>query len=89
MILLDHQPKSALRNAQAGVALQLSGHTHGGMVVGLDRLVAKFNSGFVSGFYNVEGMQLYVNNGTALWNGFPFRIGVPSELTVITLRTKS
>lgn len=89
VILLDHQPKSALRNAQAGVALQLSGHTHGGMVVGLDRLVAKFNSGFVSGFYNVEGMQLYVNNGTALWNGFPFRIGVPSELTVITLRTKS
>ena len=49
-------------------------------------LVARFNNGFVSGFYDVDGMQLYVNNGTALWNGFALRIGVPSELTVITLR---
>jgi predicted MPP superfamily phosphohydrolase len=56
------------------------------MVLGLDRLVARFNNGFVSGFYDVGGMQLYVNNGTALWNGFALRIGVPSELTVITLR---
>jgi predicted MPP superfamily phosphohydrolase len=86
VILLAHQPKGAPEAAEAGVALQLSGHTHGGMVLGLDRLVARFNNGFVSGFYDVGGMQLYVNNGTALWNGFALRIGVPSELTVITLR---
>jgi predicted MPP superfamily phosphohydrolase len=86
VILLAHQPKGAPEAAEAGVALQLSGHTHGGMIVGLDRLVARFNNGFVSGFYKLGGMQLYVNNGTALWNGFALRIGVPSELTVITLR---
>jgi len=86
VILLDHQPKGAPAAARAGVDLQLSGHTHGGMVRGLDRIVARFNNGFVSGFYDVDGMQLYVNNGTALWNGFALRIGVPSELTVITLR---
>jgi predicted MPP superfamily phosphohydrolase/uncharacterized protein YhhL (DUF1145 family) len=86
IILLDHQPKGAPRAAQAGVSLQLSGHTHGGMIRGLDQLVARFNNGFVSGFYDIDGMQLYVNNGTALWNGFALRIGVPSELTVITLR---
>ena len=89
VILLDHQPKGAPAAARAGVALQLSGHTHGGMVKGLDRIVARFNNGFVSGFYDVDGMQLYVNNGTALWNGFALRIGVPSELTVITLRAMS
>ena len=86
VILLAHQPKGASTAAEAGVALQLSGHTHGGMVVGLDRLIARFNRGFVSGLYKVGKMQLYVNNGTALWNGFALRIGVPSELTVITLR---
>lgn len=86
VILLAHQPKGAPLAAQAGVDLQLSGHTHGGMVRGLDRIVARFNNGFVSGFYRIGGMQLYVNNGTALWNGFALRIGVPSELTVITLR---
>jgi predicted MPP superfamily phosphohydrolase len=86
VILLDHQPRMAPRAAEAGVALQLSGHTHGGMIVGLDRLVARGNNGFVSGLYQVGGMQLYVNNGTGLWPGFALRLGKPSELTVFTLR---
>lgn len=87
IILLDHKPQGAPQAARAGVALQLSGHTHGGMVKGLHRLVARFNRGFVSGFYQVGGMRLYVNNGTGMWNGFALRLGVPSELTVITLRS--
>lgn len=86
VILMEHQPRMAVRSANAGVALQLSGHTHGGMVLGLDRLVARGNAGFVSGLYQVGDMQLYVNNGTALWPGFALRLGRPSELTVITLR---
>jgi uncharacterized protein len=89
VILLDHQPMMARTAAKAGVALQLSGHTHGGMVIGLDRLVARANNGFVSGLYDASGMQLYVNNGTALWPGFALRLGIPSELTVITLRRKA
>jgi predicted MPP superfamily phosphohydrolase len=86
VILLDHQPRKARRAAARGVALQLSGHTHGGMVLGLDRLLALFNEGFVSGLYRLDGMQLYVNNGTALWPGFALRLGKPAELTRITLR---
>ncbi|MGO3058191.1 MAG: metallophosphoesterase, partial [Halomonas sp.] len=66
--------------------LQLSGHTHGGMIWGFDRIVALANNGFVSGFYDVDGMTLYVNNGTGLWPGFALRLGKPSELTRITLR---
>lgn len=88
VILLDHQPKDARHAAASGVALQLSGHTHGGMVVGLDRLTARANAGYVSGRYDVEGMTLYVNNGTALWPGFALRLGRPSELTRITLRAR-
>ena len=86
VILLDHQPKNARRAAARGIALQLSGHTHGGMIAGLDRLVAPANGGFVSGRYEVAGMTLYVSNGTALWPGFALRLGRPSELTRITLR---
>ncbi|KQS72232.1 metallophosphoesterase [Rhizobium sp. Leaf371] len=88
IILLDHQPREAQTAAAAGVALQLSGHTHGGMVIGLDRLVSGPNNGFVSGLYTVGGLQLYVNNGTGLWPGFALRLGRPSELTVITFRRK-
>jgi predicted MPP superfamily phosphohydrolase len=86
IILLDHQPSEARRAAQLGVALQLSGHTHGGLIWGIDRLAAPANGGYVSGRYDVEGMLLYVNNGTALWPGFALRLGRPSELTRITLR---
>ena len=66
--------------------MQLSGHTHGGMILGLDRLVARGNGGFVSGAYAVGGMTLYVSNGTGLWPGFALRLGRPSELTLFTLR---
>lgn len=86
IILLDHQPRNARHAAKLGVALQLSGHTHGGMIVGLDRLARGANGGFVSGRYEVDGMTLYVNNGTGLWPGFALRLGRPSELTRITLR---
>jgi predicted MPP superfamily phosphohydrolase len=89
IILLDHQPRNALQASARGVALQLSGHTHGGMIPGLDRLVARANNGFVSGRYQVGGMTLYVNNGTALWPGFALRLGRSSELTRITLRRAS
>ena len=86
VILLDHQPSDARHAAKLGVALQLSGHTHGGLILGLDRLAARANAGFVSGRYDVDGMTLYVNNGTALWPGFALRLGRRSELTRITLR---
>jgi uncharacterized protein len=86
VILLDHQPSDARYAAALGVALQLSGHTHGGLILGIDRLAARANAGYVSGRYDVDGMTLYVNNGTALWPGFALRLGRPSELTRITLR---
>ena len=64
----------------------LSGHTHGGMITGIDRLVARFNDGFVSGPYQVGSMKLYVSNGAGIWNGFPVRIGVPAEIVLIRLK---
>ena len=89
VILLDHQPKNAALAAARGVALQLSGHTHGGLVLGLGPIFGLANGGFVSGRYDVHGMTLYVNNGTALWPGLALRLGVPSELTRLTLRRKA
>lgn len=82
-LLLAHQPGLAHRAAEAGVDIQLSGHTHGGMVRGVDRLVALFNGGFVSGLYQVGGMTLYLTNGTGIWSGFPVRLGVPSEIALL------
>ncbi|HEU0196777.1 MAG TPA: metallophosphoesterase [Nevskiaceae bacterium] len=84
-VLLQHRPGSARRNAAAGVALQLSGHTHGGQIVGLSELARRGNGGFVSGLYRVGAMQLYVSNGTGLWNGLLLRLGKPAEITQLVL----
>ena len=88
VVLLSHQPRFAREYAEhGGISLQLSGHTHGGMIAGLPALLVKIaNKGFVSGVYQVDGMTLYVSNGAGLWNGFMFRLGVPSEITEIVLR---
>lgn len=85
VILVSHRPGTADEAAKAGVSLQLSGHTHGGMIAGIDRLVARFNGGFVSGLYAVDGLKLYVSNGSGIWNGFPVRIGRNAEITHLRL----
>ncbi len=85
-ILLAHQPRGAHQNRD--VALQLSGHTHGGLIPVLRTVVAAFNDGFVNGLYDLGDRKLYVNPGTGLWNGFSCRLGVPSEITHIILRTQ-
>lgn len=87
IVLMSHRPIRSTQNAEAGVDLQLSGHTHGGMVVGLDLVVRLANGGFLSGPYDVDGMWLYISKGTGLWNGFPLRLGVPAEITEIVLRS--
>lgn len=86
VILLSHRPIGAALHAQAGAGLQLSGHTHGGQILGPHLLTQLANEGYVSGLYQVDGMRLYVSNGTGLWPGFPIRLGRPSEITKIVLR---
>lgn len=86
VVLLSHQPIGVAANAESGIDVQLSGHTHGGMIRGVDQVVKRANGGYVSGSYRVKGMQLYVSNGTGLWNGFPIRLGVPAEITEFILR---
>ena len=85
-ILLAHRPTHLAEHAACGMRLQLSGHTHGGAVIGLDRLVARANEGHVRGLYSEHGISLYVNSGTGQWAGFPTRLGVSPEITIITLR---
>ena len=83
-ILLAHQPKTGSLTKEK-FDLQLSGHTHGGHIFFMYPLLAYFNDGLVSGFYDRGERKVYVTNGSGLWNGFTMRVGVPSEITFITL----
>jgi len=66
----------------------LSGHTHGGQILGPHVLTQWANNGYVSGMYRVGDMQMYLSNGTGLWNGLAIRLGRPSEITLIVLRAR-
>ena len=85
-ILLDHRPGNVASNTRTRIDLQLSGHTHGGQILGMHKLVARFNQNYVYGWYEVNDTPMYVSSGAGLWNGFPVRLGVPSEIPFITLR---
>lgn len=84
-VLLAHQPKDTLEYALLEPDLQISGHTHGGSVLGLDRLVANLNNGFLNGQYMVNKTRLFVSPGAGIWGGAPFRLGVPSEISILRL----
>jgi predicted MPP superfamily phosphohydrolase len=85
ILLLAHQPKQIPNAVQAGVDLQLSGHTHGGQIWPFNVLV-RLDQPVVHGLSrHGERTQLYTSRGTGFW-GPPFRVFAPSEITVLTLR---
>jgi len=88
-ILMKHRPEDAQANArEVGVRLQLSGHTHGGIVRFFRPYVANKNNGFVLGVYDFGASKLLVSSGCGQWAGFPIRLWNRSEINVVTLRRK-
>ncbi len=81
-ILLSHQPDSVERWA-GQVALQLSGHTHGGQINPGFRPI-DFLTPYVSGRYDVRGTTLWINRGFGV-AGPPSRVGSAPEVTKIVL----
>lgn len=84
VVLLAHQPKQITDAVKAGVALQISGHTHGGQIWPFHYLV-RLDQPVVAGLSEHGRTRLYTSRGTGFW-GPPFRVFAPSEITVLTLR---
>jgi len=91
-ILLAHDPTfwdKQVRN-KAPIDLMLSGHTHGGQVgihfLGMELSVAQVVYKQWAGLYRDGDQYLYVNRGLGTV-GPPIRIGIPPEITVLTLRS--
>lgn len=88
VILLMHEPDLADRYAADGrIALQLSGHSHGGQIrfprlgpLILPYLARKYDMGL----YRIGEMWLYTNRGLGVTNE-PVRYNCPPEVTEITL----
>ena len=86
LVLLAHQPRGVEAAAQAGVELQVSGHTHGGQIFPFTLATALVYP-YLHGLYQVadgNGSQIFVSRGTGFW-GPPMRLGSPPEIAHIVL----
>jgi predicted MPP superfamily phosphohydrolase len=83
-IVLYHLPRELESTSEAGIGLQLSGHTHAGQMLPFNYLV-RLMFKYMHGIYKYNGTYLYVSPGTGTW-GPPMRLGSRCEITSITLK---
>jgi predicted MPP superfamily phosphohydrolase len=88
VILLAHEPDVAPR-VPARVALQLSGHTHGGQIrlFGWSPVVPSRYGGKFAYGHSREKCDVIVSGGLGC-SIMPFRLGVPPEIVLVTLGGK-
>jgi uncharacterized protein len=90
-VLLCHNPKNWNEHikSKTDIDLTLSGHTHGGQMAiesfGLKISPAALIYKQWAGLYSAGDQHLYVNRGLGTV-GPPMRIGIPPEITLITLK---
>lgn len=87
VIMLEHDPTSWRRKIlpHCHAQLTLSGHTHGGQMALFGWSPASLRYRECAGLYHAGKRMLYVSSG--LGGVVPFRLGVPAEIVVFTLRS--
>jgi predicted MPP superfamily phosphohydrolase len=69
-----------------GVALQLSGHTHGGQTAPLDRVIG-VQQPLAAGLARMGSTALFVTRGVGFF-GPPVRLGIPPEVAIVELQAR-
>jgi len=83
VILLDHQPFNLKESMEAGVDLQLSGHTHHGQLFPLNFITnAIFEKG--TGYIKKGNTHFYISKGIGTW-GPPVRTSSRPEIVSINI----
>lgn len=80
-ILLRHQPLLLNIAAQAGISLQISGHTHKAQVFPLNISTHFIFKGYDYGLRFWDKMIVYTSSGVGTW-GPPLRVGSDGEIVV-------
>ena len=85
-ILLSHDPSHWRAEVvpNTDIPLTLSGHTHAGQMRILGYPLSSLMFTESEGWYEKDGQSLYINTGIGCT--LPVRVGVPAEITVITLK---
>ena len=81
-ILLNHVPTRLPIAEQAGIGLQLSGHTHGGQFFPFTWLTRRVFGPFTHGLNRFGSLQVYTSAGAGTW-GPPMRVGSRPEIVLL------
>jgi predicted MPP superfamily phosphohydrolase len=82
-ILLDHQPADLEGAEEAGIFLQLSGHSHNGQFIGINFIVPFFFEN-AYGYYRRGKTRYWVTSGVGTWGPRVRTVGRP-EIMLIDL----
>jgi len=82
-ILLNHVPNRLPIVEQAGIGLQLSGHTHGGQIFPFTWLTRRAFGKFTYGLQRFGALQVYTSSGAGTW-GPPMRVGTSPEVVLLS-----
>jgi predicted MPP superfamily phosphohydrolase len=81
-ILLNHVPNRLPIVEQAGLSLQLSGHTHGGQIFPFTWITRRAFGKFTYGLQRFGKLQVYTSSGAGTW-GPPMRVGSHPEVVLL------
>lgn len=82
-ILLNHVPNRLPVVEQAGISLQISGHTHSGQLFPFTWLTRRVFGKFTQGLQSFGALQVYTSSGAGTW-GPPMRVGTSPEIALLT-----
>jgi len=82
-ILLNHVPSRLPIVEQAGISLQISGHTHSGQLFPFTFFTRRAFGNFTYGLHRFGGLQVYTSSGAGSW-GPPMRVGTRPEVVLFT-----
>ncbi len=81
-ILLSHAPHALSIPEQAGISLQLSGHTHGGQFFPFTWFTRRIFGPYTYGLQRFGEMLVYTTTGAGTW-GPPLRLGTQPEIVLL------
>lgn len=82
-VLLVHAPHRLHIAEEAGISLQLCGHTHGGQFPPASWITSRVYGPYVHGLHRFGRLLVFTSWGVGTW-GPPLRVGTNSEIVLLT-----
>lgn len=82
-VLLVHAPHGLAIAEEAGISLQLCGHTHGGQFPPASWIASRVYGAYVHGLHRFGRLLVFTNWGAGTW-GPPLRVGTNPEIVLLT-----